>query len=621
MNRSLVRPAGSILCWVLLLSGVLLFDTASLQAETGPATAEEAKAFVQEGDEQLLEAIINGERASWVYSTYINHDTELLSAKAEEALIKTRVALAKGAARFDKVAVSPEVRRKLNLFKTALTLPAPDNAQATAELTGITTSLGSRYGSGKYCRPGSEDGKAEDGQEDCIDLTAMGRVMATSRDAAEQLELWQGWREVAAPMREEYRRFVELGNEGAQGLGYSDLGALWRSQYDMDPDAFAAELDRLWGQVEPLYKALHCHVRARLAETYGEDAVPAGKPLPAHLLGNMWAQTWSNSYDLVAPASGGEGGFDLTERLETQKVDEIQMVRFGEGFFSSLGLDPLPETFWERSLFVQPKDRDVVCHASAWDVDQVDDLRIKMCIQITGEDFGVIHHELGHNYYQRAYNHLPMVYRNSANDGFHEALGDTVALSITPRYLVKVGLLDEEPDPSADLGILLRMALDKVAFLPFGLMVDQWRWKVFSGEISPENYNAGWWELRKKYQGVAPPVDRSEADFDPGAKYHVPFNVPYTRYFLAHILQFQFHRGLCEIAGIEGPLHRCSIYGNKKAGERLEAMMKMGLSKPWPDALEALTGERSMDASAVLEYFAPLQAWLDDQNEGRTCGW
>ena len=616
MNRPCPRSFLPSLCWSLLLLGALIFSTSGVRAEEGAPSAEEAEAFVVEADRQLLEVTINGERASWVYSTYINHDTELLSAKAEEALITTKVSLAKQAARFDGVEVSPDVRRKLGLLKTALTLPAPEDPMATAELTRITTSLGSRYGSGKYCRPG-----ADDGAEDCIDLTAMGRVMATSRDAAEQLDLWQGWRQVSVPMRKEYERFVELANEGARGLGYKDLGALWRSQYDMDPDAFAAELDRLWGQVEPLYKALHCHVRARLEEVYGKEAVPPGKPLPAHLLGNMWGQTWSNAYDLVAPAEEGAASFDLTERLEAEGVDEIKMVRFGEGFFSSLGLDPLPESFWERSLFVQPKDRDVVCHASAWDVDQKDDLRIKMCIQITGEDFGVIHHELGHNYYQRAYNQLPMVYRNSANDGFHEALGDTVALSLTPRYLVQVGLLDEEPDPSADLGLLLRMALDKVAFLPFGLMVDQWRWKVFSGEISPEAYNAGWWELRKKYQGLAPPVARSEADFDPGAKYHVAFNVPYTRYFLAHILQFQFHRGLCKIAGFEGPLHRCSIYGNKAAGERLDAMMKMGVSKPWPDALEALTGERTMDASAVLEYFAPLKTWLDEQNEGRTCGW
>jgi peptidyl-dipeptidase A len=380
-------------------------------------------------------------------------------------------------------------------------------------------------------------------------------------------------------MRDMYTRFVQLGNEGAVELGFSDLGAMWRSGYDMPPDEFATELDRLWDQVRPFYEALHCHVRAKLAEKYGEDVVPPGKPIPAHLLGNMWAQSWNNIYDLVAPGSS-DPGFDLTERLKAEDVDPVGMVKYGERFFTSLGFDPLPDTFWERSLFTKPADREVVCHASAWDIDQVDDLRIKMCIQINEEDFSTIHHELGHNFYQRAYNTQPPLYRGSANDGFHEGIGDTIALSVTPEYLVEVGLLDSAPDAGADLGLLMRMALDKIAFLPWGLLVDQWRWKVFSGEVGPDRYNQAWWELREKYQGVAAPVPRSEADFDPGAKYHIPANTPYTRYFLADILQFQFHKGLCDAAGYEGPLNRCSIYGNAEAGKRLATMLEMGRSRP-----------------------------------------
>jgi peptidyl-dipeptidase A len=417
-----------------------------------------------------------------------------------------------------------------------------------------------------------------------------------------------------------YERFAELGNEGARQLGFADLGELWRSNYDMTPAEFAAEVDRLWEQVRPLYESLHCHVRAKLAETYGSDLVPADQPIPAHLLGNMWSQSWGYVYDLVGPGES-DTGYDLTDLLKTNGIDEVEMVRYGERFFTSLGFEALPETFWDRSLFTKPQDREVVCHASAWDLDQVDDLRIKMCIQINDEDFTTIHHELGHNFYQRAYNEKSPLHRNSANDGFHEGIGDTIALSVTPEYLVQIGLLDKAPDPGGDLGLLMRMALEKVAFLPFGLLVDQYRWKVFSGEIPPERYNAGWWELRTKYQGIRPPVERSEADFDPGAKYHIPANTPYTRYFLAHILQFQFQRALCEIAGVEGPVHRCSIYGNEQAGERLIQMLEMGSSRPWPDALEALTGQREMDATAILDYFAPLQAWLDEQNEGRTCGW
>ena len=341
--------------------------------------------------------------------------------------------------------------------------------------------------------------------------------------------------------------------------------------------------------------------------------------IPAHLLGNIWAQQWGNVFPLVAEGDA-DPGYDLTQLLVDAGYDEIQMVKTGEAFFTSLGFEPMPETFWERSLFTKPQDRIVQCHASAWDIDD-EDFRIKMCIDITGEDFNTIHHELGHNFYQRAYKIHGPIYQGGANDGFHEAIGDFIALSITPSYLVQLGLLDEEPDASADIGLLLSQALDKIAFLPFSLVVDQWRWKVFSGEILPENYNAGWWALREQYQGVTPPVERTEADFDPGAKYHIPGNVPYMRYFLAHILQFQFHKAACDMAGWQGPVHRCTIYGNKEVGDRLNTMLEMGSSKPWPDALEAFTGTREMDGSAILAYFAPLKDWLDEKNAGKQCGW
>jgi peptidyl-dipeptidase A len=393
---------------------------------------------------------------------------------------------------------------------------------------------------------------------------------------------------------------------------------MWRSKYDMEPDAFAREMDRLWEQVRPLYLSLHAYVRSRLREKYG-DIVPERGPIPAHLLGNMWAQEWDNIYPLLAPA-GADPGYDLTALLKQRGTDWKQMVKYGENFFVSLGFPPLPETFWERSQFLKPRDREVVCHASAWDVDARSDLRLKMCIDITGEDFLTIHHELGHNFYQRAYENQPLLFKGGANDGFHEAIGDAIALAITPEYLNKVGLLATIPQTD-DIGFLLREGLDKVAFLPFGLLIDQWRWKAFKGEIKPADYNKAWWEMREEYQGIAPPVARSEADFDPGAKYHVPANVPYTRYFLARILQFQFFRAMCREAGFSGPLYRCSFYGNKAAGAKLNTMLEMGQSKPWPDALYALTGERQMDAGAMLEYFAPLQKWLDEQNKGKQVGW
>ncbi len=575
-----------------------------------PPQIEDAKTFVEAAESRLMALNNEAGRAGWVQQTYITDDTQALAAAANERLAVAATELATKAARYNGQTVPEDVARKLNLLKLSQVLPGPSSQAETAELTKLAASLDAQYGSGKYCRPSGE----------CFTLDVLERKMADSRDAKELLEVWQGWRTISPPMRGDYQRMVELANRGAKELGYADVGALWRSGYDMPADDFARELDRLWGQVEPLYKALHCHVRARLSEHYGADVVPTSGPIPAHLLGNMWSQTWSNIYPLVGPANA-DPGYDVTKALNKAGYDPKKMVESGERFFTSLGFEPLPQSFWERSMFIRPRDRDVVCHASAWDVDNDNDLRIKMCIGINDEDFSTIHHELGHNFYQRAYNQQPFLFRNSANDGFHEAVGDTIALSITPRYLKDIGLITQEPDPSKDVGLLLRMALDKVAFLPFGLLIDQWRWKVFSGEIPPTAYNQGWWDLVTKYQGVAAPVARSEADFDPGAKYHVPGNTPYTRYFLAHILQFQFHRALCQAAGYEGPLNRCSIYGNKAAGEKLEAMLAMGLSRPWPEALAAMTGQKEMDATAILDYFAPLKTWLDGENQGRQCGW
>jgi peptidyl-dipeptidase A len=586
------------------------------QTQTGIA---EARAFLDKAEAHLLDLSNHSNRAGWVQATYITDDTEILSAQANQRSIAAGVEYAKQAARFDGVPLPEDLQRKMKLLKLGLTLPAPADQKESEELTRIVTAMESVYGKGKYC-PSSAPKSGDSNNDKCLDLQEITRILANSRDAAELLDVWQGWHTISRPMRGDFKRYVHLANKGAKELGFADTGALWRAKYDMSPDEFAKELDRLWEQVRPLYLSLHAYARNRLREHYGDKAVPANGPIPAHLLGNMWAQSWDNLYPILAPKDA-DPGYSLTNILKTKKIDELEMVRYGERFFTSLGFDPLPKTFWERSLFTKPRDRDVVCHASAWDVDNIDDLRIKMCIDVTEEDFATIHHELGHNFYQRAYNKQPYLFRDSANDGFHEAVGDTISLSITPEYLVKIGFIQTAPDTSKDIGLLLRRALEKVAFLPFGLLIDQWRWKVFSGEIPPEKYNETWWELRRKYQGVAPAVARTEQDFDPGAKYHVTGNVPYTRYFLAHILQFQFHRALSQAAGCGGPLNRCSIYGSKQAGAKLKAMLEVGQSRPWPVALRALTGQTQMDATAIRDYFAPLQKWLDEQNKGKPVGW
>ncbi len=593
-----------------MLRATLLPLSAVLLLAAAPPTADDARKFLDEAQSQSLPLAIESSRAEWVKANFITDDTEALAAHDDERAINAQVKFAKRAAEFRNLSLPPEMARMMTLLRNSLTIATPANPAESEELTRITAAMEGTYGKGKYCPQ----------PDKCLDLEDLTKIMANSRDPQELRNSWVGWHAISKPIREPFARYVELANKGASELGFADNGAMWRSHYDMPPDAFAAEMDRLWEQVRPLYLSLHAYVRNRLREKYGDAVVPASGPIPAHLLGNMWAQDWSNIYPLVAPPQTG-AYYDLTEILKQRHTDAKQMVHYGEAFFTSLGFAPLPATFWERSLFIKPRDREVVCHASAWDIDFADDLRIKMCIDITAEDFLTIHHELGHNFYQRAYSKQPFLFRDSANDGFHEAVGDTIALSVTPEYLVKIGLLQQAPGTSGDIGQLLHKALEKIAFLPFGLMIDKWRWEVFSGKVTPANYNQSWWDLRRQYQGIAPPTARTEQDFDPAAKYHVAANVPYARYFLADILQFQFHRSLAQIAGCHDPLYRCSIYGNKEAGARLNAMLSMGCSQPWPEELAALTGSKQMDATAILDYFAPLQKWLDEQNKGKPIGW
>ena len=591
------------------LAGVLAVLAAGC-AEAPPST-DEARAFLDAAEVRLLDAWTRAERAAWIRSTYVIEDTIAQAAEARTEVVGLARALAAEAARFDDVELPRHLRRKLLKLKTSRAAATPADPALQSELSVIAAESEVAGSRDEYCPHGGGD---------CLALSDLERRFADVRDTDELLDLWLGRRAAAPPLRGAYARFVELANIGARDLGFADLGELWRAGYDMPPDGFRAEVERLWSQVRPLYEALHCHVRAALVDEYGSAVVPPDGPIPAHLLGDPWGRTWVDIFDLAAPRRS-DPGYDLTELLDDAGVGEVEMVRYGERFFSSLGFDPLPDTFWERSLFVRPADREVVCRAGTRNLDRDSDLRIRMCLDVNGGDFVAVHRELGHSYYQRAYRGQSLLYRAGAHDGFPAAVGDAVALSMTPEYLVEVGLLGAAPPPDRDIGRLLGLALDKVAFLPFGLLVDQWRWRVFSGDIRPEAWNEGWWNLRTAVQGVAPPVPRSEADFDPGAEYRVLADEPYMPHFLAGILQFQFHRALCEAAGREGPLHRCSVFGSRAAGRRLQAMLETGASRPWPEVLQRGTGRREMDATAVLDYFAPLRAWLDEQNAGRSCGW
>ena len=570
---------------------------------------EGAKAFIADAEARLAENSEFAGRTAWNQATNITFDTSLLLSLASAESTKLSVEIANATKQFEGVDLPADLARKMQILRSGIVIPAPSTAGAADELAKITTKLDSTYATGTF------NYKGED-----LNLDQLSTIIETSRDPEELKAVWEGWRTVSPAMRDDYGRMVEIANQGATELGFPNLADMWLSNYDMAPEEMSAEVERLWGQVEPLYKELHCYVRAELNDHYGDEVQPAGGPIRADLLGNMWAQSWSGIYPLVAPETAAES-YDLTAILEEKGIDAVQMVETGESFFSSLGMRELPETFWERSQIVRPRDREVVCHASAWDLDNEEDIRIKMCTEVNAEDFFTVHHELGHNYYQRAYKDQDFLYKEGAHDGFHEAIGDFIGLSITPSYLKQIGLIEQEPSTDADLALLMNTALDKIAFLPFAISVDSWRWGVLRGETPVSGYNQSWVDTRLKNQGIIPPGPRPANAFDPGAKYHIPGNTPYLRYFLSFVMQFQFHEAACEMAGWEGPLHRCSIYNNKEVGKRFEDMMTLGASKPWPDALEAFTGTREMDGSSIAAYFAPLVTYLKEENEGRTCGW
>ena len=573
----------------------------------GKPTVAEAERFVAESEKKLDQLGLDAGRAEWVAENFITLDTETLTAQANEQYLTVSGDIALKARRYNGLKVSDASARKLMLMQQSLMLENADDRGAYARLAASMTGA---YGKAKYCPPAAADAA----KPECMPLGQLEKVLATSHDPARLKEVWLGWHAQSPAYKQDYAKYVELSNKGARAMGYADTGALWRSRYDMAPDAFAGEMERLWQQVKPLYDSLHTYTRYKLRQAYGPDAVPADGPIPAHLLGNMWAQSWDNLYPILKPA-GLEKGEDLTALLEERKTSAVEMTRYAEGFYTSLGMRKLPATFWERSLLTKPRDREVVCHASAWDLDGKDDVRVKMCITPTAEDFRVIHHELGHLYYDLAYSNQSPMFKNGANDGFHEAIGDTVALSITPAYLKKIGLMKTDPDPKQEIGPLLYTALQKIAFMPFAYKVDKWRWQVYGGQVKPADYDKAWWALTQQYQGVSRPAPVADGGFDAGAKFHVASDTPYARYFLAHVLQFQFHRALCKEAGDTGPLYRCSIYGNQKAGAKFQQMLEMGTSKPWPEALKAVTGSDKMDATAMLEYFAPLKTWLDEQNK------
>jgi peptidyl-dipeptidase A len=598
-----------------LLIAIAAIVTSCSQTSEQTRSENDLDIFLKQIEEDNLSEgpVINS--AYWLGSNFITHDSQNIVADYSKRYTLKSLENSREASSFNNLKTSDSNRRKLELLKSSFVMPPPLDESLASELSSISTKLEAMYGSGEYCY---EDGN-------CYDLEAFEQIIDTSRNPDELLMAWSGWHEVGKPMKSMYMRMVEIGNEGSRDLGYSGLDDLWFSKYDMPADQFLEVTDSVWEEVKPLYDALHCHVRSQLNEYYGDEIVPPEGSLPVHLTGNMWGQSWSNIYDLVYPQASQTKSVDVTKIIKDRNINEIEMVEYAEDFFLSMGFDPLPDTFWERSLFIKPQDRSVVCHASAWNLDSANnDLRIKMCIEKNEEDFITIHHELGHIFYYQAYNNLPTLFQGGANDGFHEAFGDLLTLSITPDYLEKIGFVSEDEAKLAkndSIGLLMKQALEGVVVIPWALMLDKWRAGVFTGDIAENELNKAWWDMRESYQGISPPNKRSEKYFDPGAKYHIPGNTPYTRYYLARIMQYQFHESLCNEIGFSGPLHECSIYGDKLAGEKIISTMAMGQSAPWQDAFEKLTGSRNISGESVMNYYKPLKEWLDIQNNDRSCGW
>ncbi|XP_053696511.1 angiotensin-converting enzyme [Sabethes cyaneus] len=445
-------------------------------------------------------------------------------------------------------------------------------------------------------------------------------IMAKSRDWNELQYTWLEWRRKSGRhMRELFEQLVDLTNEAARVNNFTDGAAYWQFPYESRD--FREEMEQVWKEILPLYEMIHAYVRRKLREFYGPDKISRDVPLPDHILGDMYGQSWNNILDVLIPYPG-RSYLEVTPEMHKQGYNPLVMFQIADEFFVSMNMTAMPPDFWLTSVLTQPPDRPVLCTPSSWDFCNGKDYRIKMCTTVSHKDFITVHHELAHVQYFLNYRNNPKVFRDGANPGFHEAIGDAVTLSVAaPKHLQNLGLVQKNVDDTAhDINFLFSLALEKVVFLPFALAMDAWRYDIFEKRIRKEQYNCHWWLLREQYGGVKPPVLRSELDFDPGAKYHVAANIPYIKYFFSNVLQFQIHRAMCSASrqydplDPNKPLHKCDIYRQPAAGNILKQLMERGASEPWQQVLQEVIGEGRLDGTALREYFRPLEEWLRNEN-------
>ncbi|XP_048222837.1 angiotensin-converting enzyme-like protein Ace3 [Perognathus longimembris pacificus] len=614
MGTRWTRPGPSLLvllCYGQLLSWIGTADEANFDqfySET------EAKLFLQ-FYEQTAQVVFNQfMEASWNYVTNITKPNreEMLNKEVERSQFMlyfgTRARLFNINQFHD-----PVVKRMLSKLQDIDKAALPKDE--LLEYNKLLAYMETAYSMGQVCMS----------EGPCVTLESdLEEIMATSRNEKELLWAWQGWHDtVGRQLRPLFGRYVQLSNKAANLNGYDDMGDLWRAKYESD--TLEDDLEDLFEELKPLYLNLHAYVRRSLFHHYGPDMIDLRGPIPAHLLGNMWAQSWVKILDLVLPYPK-KPPEDITKNMKGQHWKPEKMFQEADTFFTSLGLISVPNEFWKKSMLEKPTDgREVECHTSAWNFHKDNDFRIKKCTEVTIEDLLSIFHQMGHIQYFLQYQNHSILFRAGANPAFEEAVGLVIALSASShKYLLNRGLLSyQHQDPEEEINFMMGIALEKIAFIPFSYLVDVFRWRVFDGSIQEEFYNQEWWNLRLKLQGLCPPIPRSEEEFDPGAKFHIPANVPYIRYFLSLVLQFQFHEALCKASGHSGPLHRCNIFNSKVAGNILGNVLKLGSSKPWPLVLKKLTGKSKVSAEPLMTYFKPLLNWLVNENvqKGEVLGW
>ncbi|XP_075996407.1 angiotensin-converting enzyme 2 [Genypterus blacodes] len=602
---------------------LVVFCCVCAQADVESRAREFLKKFDQEASKRMYQYSL----ASWAYNTNITKENSDNLGAEGQSWSDFYTKMSEESQQFPLSDITdPEIKLQLiSLQDKGAGALTPDKA---AHLSKVMSEMSTIYSTATVC--------LMDDHFNCQTLEpGLEDVMANSRDYFERLHVWEGWRrEVGKRMRPLYEDYVDLKNEAAKLNDFEDYGAYWRSNYEtIEEDSrykytqhqLMDDVRAIYKEILPLYKELHAYVRSKLMDVYPGRIHPQG-PLPAHLLGDMWGRFWTNLYALSVPYPHKED-IDVSKTMVAKGWTERQLFKEAEAFFMSVGLYKMNENFWNDSMLEKPDDgRKVVCHPTAWDMGNGEDFRIKMCTKVNMDDFLTVHHEMGHNQYQMAYSNLSYLLRDGANEGFHEAVGEIMSLSAaTPSHLQALGLLpvDFTSDNETEINFLLKQALTIVATLPFTYMLEEWRWQVFDGNITKDEWMQRWWEMKREMVGVVEPVPRDETYCDPPALFHVSGDYSFIRYFTRTIYQFQFQKALCEAANHTDDLFKCDITNSTAAGDKLRKMLELGRSKSWTRALDMISSEVKMDAAPLLEYFEKLQHWLVKENKknNRHVGW